>query len=306
MRKSLALALVLVFASAANLFAVGEARLNGRVLDAAGNPIADAKITVTAMSGKTFKKTFNSNAKGEYAIFLIDGTIQYEFLFEKEGLAGYKEVMKLKLIPEKNIKDITLGKGGAVASVAVVDAKPDPSVVAYNEGVQLINAGDEKGGIAKIEEALTLNDDLTAGHIALAKLYTKNKEWQKAITHAERALVLSPDESDMNTVLFQAYDKTGNKAKAAEYKSKAPANARILFNDAAKLINEGKAAQAEPMLRQVVELEPDFAPGHYELGMLLAGMSKNADARTHLQKYLELEPNGKDAATAKEMLNYVK
>ena len=42
MRKSLALALVLTFAFTANLFAVGEARLNGRVLDAAGNPIADA------------------------------------------------------------------------------------------------------------------------------------------------------------------------------------------------------------------------------------------------------------------------
>ena len=33
---------------------------------------------------------------------------------------------------------------------------------------------------------------------------------------------------------------------------------------------------------------------------------KNADAKANLQKYLELDPNGKDAATAKEMLKYVK
>ena len=40
-------------------------------------------------------------------------------------------------------------------------------------------------------------------------------------------------------------------------------------------------------------------------GPLAARASKNADARTNLNKYLELEPNGKDAATAKEMLKYV-
>ena len=49
-----------------------------------------------------------------------------------------------------------------------------------------------------------------------------------------------------------------------------------------------------------------FAQAYYELGMLYVRTQKNADARTNLQKYLELEPTGKDAATAKEMLNYVK
>ena len=33
---------------------------------------------------------------------------------------------------------------------------------------------------------------------------------------------------------------------------------------------------------------------------------KNADAKTYLEKYLAIDPNGKDAATAKEMLKYVK
>ena len=33
---------------------------------------------------------------------------------------------------------------------------------------------------------------------------------------------------------------------------------------------------------------------------------KSAEAKTALTKYLELDPNGKDAATAKEMMNYLK
>ena len=40
--------------------------------------------------------------------------------------------------------------------------------------------------------------------------------------------------------------------------------------------------------------------------MLYVRSGKNADAKTNLQKYIDLEPNGKDAATAKEMLKYVK
>jgi hypothetical protein len=40
--------------------------------------------------------------------------------------------------------------------------------------------------------------------------------------------------------------------------------------------------------------------------MLDVRLGKNADAKVNLQKYIELDPNGKDAATAKEMLKYVK
>ena len=60
------------------------------------------------------------------------------------------------------------------------------------------------------------------------------------------------------------------------------------------------------MLKQAVAADEKFAAAYYELGMIYVRAGKNAAARTNLQKYLELDPNGKDAATAKEMLNYVK
>jgi hypothetical protein len=40
--------------------------------------------------------------------------------------------------------------------------------------------------------------------------------------------------------------------------------------------------------------------------MIYVRSGKNADAKANLEKYLQLEPNGKEAATAKEMLKYVK
>ena len=140
----------------------------------------------------------------------------------------------------------------------------------------------------------------------MARTEIQTKEYSKAIEAANKALAGDPDETDMYAVLYTAYTATGDKAKAAEAKKKLPANAGSLFNDAAKLINSGKDAQAESLLKQAIAVDDKFAQAYYELGMVYVRMGKNADAKTNLQKYLDLEPNGKDAATAKEMLKYVK
>ncbi len=111
---------------------------------------------------------------------------------------------------------------------------------------------------------------------------------------------------DMNAVLFESYNATGDKAKAAEFKAKLPADSHSLFNDAAKLINAGKDADAEPLLKQAIAADEKFGQAYYELGMVYVRTGKNDQAKATLQKYLEIEPTGKDAATAKEMMKYLK
>jgi tetratricopeptide (TPR) repeat protein len=312
MRRSLVLgALVFAAFASTNAFAVGEARATGKVLDAVTKqPLKDAVITVQAIEGKTFKQDYKVKADGSYAIFVIDGTIRYDFTYSAPGYQSYKDPgVKLKLAPEKNDRDVPLAPLGATTSAAVkpaAAAKPDPSTAAFNEGATMANEGNIAGGIAKIEEAVAAKPELVMGYQALAKLYVRQKDWAKAIDRANKAVALDPDEPDMYAVLFEAYTATGDKAKAAEAKKKMPANAAVLFNDAAKLLNAGKDAEAEPLLKQAVAVDEKFASAYYELGMIYVRAGKNAEAKTNLEKYLELDPKGKDAATAKEMLNYVK
>jgi len=54
-----------------------------------------------------------------------------------------------------------------------------------------------------------------------------------------------------------------------------------------------------------VAVDEKFAVAWYELGMVHVRAGKSAEAKAELTKYLELEPKGKDAATAKEMLGYL-
>jgi len=148
--------------------------------------------------------------------------------------------------------------------------------------------------------------DLLAGWMALSKMALRAKQYPKAIDAAKKVLDVDDEDTDMWTVLFQAYTATGDKTNAAIAEKKMPANAASLFNEAARLINQGKDGEAEGMLKQAVAIDEKMGVAWYELGMVYARTGKNADARAALNKYLEIDPAGKDAATAKEMLTYIK
>lgn len=309
MRRSLALSLVLSLFAAVNVFAGAEVRLTGKVLDAATKKaIPDAVVKLEAIEGKTVKQEHKVKKDGGYAVFLLDGTIRYKFTYEAPGYAPYEETMKLKL-GEPNVRDIELIKAGSApvaAAPAAQGGKPDPAVDAYNAGAALSNSGDYAGAIAKFQEAVAAKPDLLAGWMALAKTAAKAKQWPVAIQAANKALEVDDSDTDMWTVLFNGYTATGDKAKAAEAQKKLPANAAALFNEAARLINQGKDGEAEATLKQAVAADDKFAVAWYELAMVYVRTSKNAEAKEAFNKYLALEPNGKDAATAKEMLNYIK
>jgi tetratricopeptide (TPR) repeat protein len=307
----LTLSLIVSLFVTANLFAVGEARMTGKVLDAATKaPIENAIIKLDAVSGKTVKLEEKTRKGGAFTIFVLDGTLNYKFNISAPGYDGYEEVIKMKL-GETNVREFLLHKAGTSPGAApapgqaATPAKPDPAVEAYNAGAALSNSGDSAGALAKFQEAVTLKPDLTAGWMALAKVAVKEKKYQVAVDAAKKALEVDDEDSDMWLALHQAYTALGDKANAAIAEKKMPANPSKLFNDAARLINEGKDGEAESSLKRAIAADEKFALAHYELGMVYVRAGKSAEAKAALSKYLELEPNGKDAPTAKEMLSYL-
>ncbi|HUP46870.1 MAG TPA: tetratricopeptide repeat protein [Thermoanaerobaculia bacterium] len=305
MRRTLALTAV-ALAFAANAFAVGQARITGKVVDAVTKkPINDAVVTVKAVEGKTFNETYKAKKDGFYAIFLLDGTLRYEFTWSAPDYRSYSDVMKLDL-SKPNVRDIELAPQGATAAtIPASEIRVDPAVEAYNEGASLANDGKDAEAVAKFEEAVAAKPDLIAGWQALARVSVRTKNYDRAIAAAEKAIEADSEDLDMFAVMYEAYSGKGDKAKAEEYKKRLPANAASLFNDAARAINTGKDAQAEPLLRQAISVDPSLAAAYYELGMLYVRAGRNGDAKQSLLKYLEIDPNGRDAATAKEMLKYV-
>jgi len=309
MRKSLALTVLMAVALASNVFGAEAARISGKVVDAqTKEPIANATITLDAVEGKTFHSEQKVKKDGSYAIMVMTGTIRYKFTYAAPGYQPYEETMKLKM-GEPNVKDVSLTSGSAASTTAVVpgsEIKADPAVTAFNEGATLANAGKTTEALAKFDEAVAAKPEMAAAWSAIAKLSARAKKYDRAIVAANKLLEIDPDETGMYPILAEAYAATGQKDKAAEFKKKLPADVTSLYNDAARAINAGKDGEAEPLLKQAIAADENYAQAYYELGMLYVRGGKNADARKNLQKYLELSPDGKDAATAKEMLAYVK
>src|SRR5438270_1904587 len=309
MRRTFVLAVLAIMAVAGSAFAIGEARMQGKITDAATNkPIPNAVIIMDAITGHKVHTEYKADKDGVYRFLILDGTLQYKVTYKAEGYAPVEYTFKPSL-GEINTKDVTMAPGSATSAVAAAvpaNAKSSPAVVAYNEGAALANDGKLPEAIAKLEGAVAVKPDLTAGYEALAKLYFRTKNYDKAIDRANKALEIDTDNQDMFSVLADSYAAKGDKVKAAEYRKKLPADASSMFNEAARLINTGKDGEAETLLKGAIAANDKFAQAYYELGMIYVRTQKNADAKTNLQKYLELEPAGKDAATAKEMLNYVK
>jgi tetratricopeptide (TPR) repeat protein len=308
MRKTFALYALALIVVAGNAFALGEARVQGKVTDAGSHkPIEGAAISLDAVTGHSFHAQYKTDKDGNYRFIVLDGTLFYKVTYTAPGYAPLEQQQVKFTLGDINTRDVTLAPAGAATGTKTAPpAKVDPSVVAYNEGAELANAGKLPEAIAKLEEAVAAKPDLTAGYEALAKLYLRTKNYDKAIDRANKALEVDNDNQDLFLVLAESYTAKGDKAKAAEYRKKLPADATSMFNDAAKLINSGKDAEAEPLLKSAIAANEKFAQAYYELGMIYVRTQRNADAKVNLQKYLELEPKGKDAATAKEMLNYVK
>src|SRR5215467_15512066 len=98
MRKTLALTLFALMLVAANAFALGEGRIQGKVTDSqTKKPIPGATIKLEATSGHTVKQEYKTDKNGEYRFLVLDATLNYTFTWSADGYQPYQQNMKRKL-----------------------------------------------------------------------------------------------------------------------------------------------------------------------------------------------------------------
>lgn len=305
---------LLAFGLATILSAGAQARLKGKVTDSAGKPIEGVAVTVTTPALRTFKMSLKSDKKGDWGTIVNDATMPYHVKFEKEGYVP-SEADKKVPVGDTGVVDVrllTTAEAGAAAGAAGA-AAPSPSdqaAVIFNEGVDLLGAGNKPAAEAKFLEAVAKNPDLPQGWSALAALAYEKKDWAKTLEYGQKALDLDPSATSLYGMLATAAKQSGDAKAAAEWEAKYaeanPDTPEILYNKGVEAYNAKKMKDAEANLQRAVEAKPDFALAHFWLGMVSFNQNKKAAAKEHLEKYLELEPSGSEASTAKEILPLLK
>ena len=295
-----------------------QGRVTGKVLDSAGNPAEGVNITVTTPSIKNFKISLTTRKDGTYGFIVNDATIRYDLKFEKEGYTGLNVAnQKFSTVDVTNIpnqkmlkpSEVPVAQGGAGPAPAAPTTSEQAALL-YNSAVDLLNAGDKAGAEAKLLEATAKNPDLPQAWQALTVIAHNKKDWAKTLEYGQKALDLDPSNTNLLGFMTDAAEKSGDKKAAAEWRKKYdeanPDSPELLYNKGVDAYNKGKMKDAEAALAKTLEAKPDMAMAHYLLGMVSFNLNKKAAAKEHLEKYLELDPNGKEAATAKELLPLLK
>lgn len=91
----------------------------------------------------------------------------------------------------------------------------------YDEAVDLRDQGDKPAAIAKLEEAVALDETFSLGHGLLAKLYADLADIDNAIKHAKRVVELEPEDTFSYTALSVIYQRCGKIPEAEEAKARA-------------------------------------------------------------------------------------
>lgn len=168
--------------------------------------------------------------------------------------------------------------GGADAAPAPIEDSPteaNSGTTAYRYFVEACAAEDRgDGDLAEhlFRQAIDLEPRMAAALTNLGNLVYRQGELEEARRLYERAL-------DHDPIQPEARYNLGN-----------------LLED----LGETELAIAE--LRRVCATTPEFADAHYNLGIMLAGVGGAAQARQHLERYLELDAGSDWAGHARSYL----
>ena len=122
-----------------------------------------------------------------------------------------------------------------------------------------------------------------------------------------RALDVDPALAAAMTNLGNLRHRAGAAAEARALYERAlehdPSQSEARYNLANLLDDTGETELAIAELRRVCQASPDFADAHYNLGLALARVGGTAQAKRHLERYLELDAASEWAGRAREYLS---
>ena len=286
-----------------------QAKIEGRVMDLAGTPIAAATVTITTTELSTFKKVITTDEKGEFQTLILDATRGYNFLIEAEGFQPLESPFKVGAGSTDNAFNFNLQSEDQAAAARGIQQLEQPGYKELAEAKELMTTGDKEAARTKFEEAIAARPDLLEAYARLAELTYGMGDMEGALAAARGCLDKAPESIQCLAIAINASGELGDEASRDKYmvlyQKLNPDDPTILFNEAAVLLNNLDDEGARPLLERCLAAAPDFPECNFEYGMLLLRSGDMEGAKTHLQKYLEIVPGGPLASTAEETIKYL-
>lgn len=307
-------------------------RISGKVLTKDGKPVPGAKVNLKR-TDRNWSKDLFPDKNGNFLQVGLEPK-EYFMTVSAEGYVEQKEQIKIPLA-DVLVKNITLLTPTEARAQAVTTggqaATDDPGASldaegrdAFNQAIPLYNEGNYAEALPLIEKSYKtlveakdkLKDEQAKAELApeilkiervlgicIAQAGAKKEDGEPYLM---KALERNPKDERVIAGLVEIAKAKGDKAAEQKYAAQLEAlqgpNPDVIYNKGVEAFNAGKSKEAKAQWLKTLEIAPTYAEAHYMLAMVEFGENNLKGTKTHLEKYLEIAPTGKNAATAREML----
>jgi tetratricopeptide (TPR) repeat protein len=281
----------------------GMGRVEGKVLDSDGKPIvgASVKLDLPSRGGGT---TVKSDKKGRWAVGGIAAG-NWNLDVEAAGYAPKKASFQLASESQR------LGGIDIVLEASGPKGPPPEVLEALKKADDAYKGQRFEEAIAEYNKLLALRPDLAVTiHQQIGFSLIQLKKYGEALDHLQKVVDAEPANQRMKAIMAQAAVEGGLMDRALPLLSSlddaAIASPDVYFNIGVGFLNANKPEEAITYFTKAIAKDPAYADGYFRRGLAALQLGRMAEAKTDLQKLLELQPTGPQADLAKKALESLK
>ncbi|MBV8545385.1 MAG: tetratricopeptide repeat protein [Acidobacteria bacterium] len=316
-----AMAMLVVSALMASEDWRGNNRLSGYVVDkSTGKPVPNAKVMLRIQRGGKGGPDVTADANGKWAVLGMNSGM-WNIDVEAPGYVvrqiGNVQVSEGQRVPPMKIEmePAVVAEAAAPEAPPVEEVKIGGQVVskdiaeAVEAGNSALTAKNFKDAVVSYEKASAALPTFMPIRFALARAYYGAGDLKKAVTTMGDVYTADPANARNAMLYANMLLEDGQLEKGKAIVDKLPADAvdaTALTNIGIVLMNKKQPGAARDYFTKVIEANPKDADGYYYRGLATIQAGKAKEAKSDLQKVIELAPDSDQAKEAKEYLKSIK
>jgi len=288
----------------------GRGRLNGKVTDQAGKPVANATISLEFENeGKKFETT--SNAKGEWAMIGL-GTGRANMMVLADGF----------LPATQQVSVSQLNRNPAINFVLQIDLekkarlKDEAAAGQLDQGNNLFNERKYQEALAIFNQFALDNPTIYQIYLNIGDCYREMQDYKNAILQYEMAIEKAKVAEDLivqakaQASIGETYLRQNDFKNSQEYFKKSlelnPKDEVLAYNVAEIYFNNQKVDDAISYYALATQIKPDWGLPFLKLGYAYLNKADYGKAVENFEKFLQVDPKSDQAPVAQAVIDSLK
>jgi adenylate cyclase len=157
------------------------------------------------------------------------------------------------------------------------------------------------------QKALAIDDSHDGAHALMAACYNARREYDKALSEAERAIALNPNSSDGYLVMGSALGYSGRWEESAIYAKKYlrinPFPGAYIYSILGRAyFMTGQYEESIATWKKALKVSPNYLTAHRFLAACYSSLGRNEEARSAANEVLRINPKFTTGSLAKRLI----